>query len=400
MYFRRVLTISSLLLIKTYNFNMFSTMSTPSSASSLQEAYSMGSQSEKISHSDHTSSHEASLQHQDMRHISEESSASPIPVMENEDSIKQESADQKVKKSKSRKPRNNSHKTVRTIIKEMDSTYKANALKKDIPLKRQHRAAKAAKERGISTRNIYAWSKSTEKHNLIKYAHSTRWTSNLFESFKDKKANVSNIPVEHDMEKKPPRLADRKQKAQDLAHLHYHRMMRLAQNNTAQILQTPNKYRGTYTPKKPSTIILLDMTKDNKVRDALSLYLRDVTEMDGDVYGTLFVPLSGNSISVSVLITKFNSYLDNPQTAWKSVKGTKKSTVRLYQDREGIHTGALQDLDAKVERSEQGFKAKMIVVNDEDIDMSSLSDVVHTGLENLFHIIASRVRDMGLHYVE
>lgn len=372
---------------------MFSTMSTSSSASTLQEAYSRGSPHVDLI----SSSQAASPKEEPLTDISCESNETPLmktEVPESDKGIKPKSKCQ-------RKPRNNSHKSVRTIIKEMDVTYKANALKKDIPLKRQQRSVKAALNRGITTRNIYAWSKSAQDNSLIKYRHLAKWNSDLLESFRDKKAKLDVSIIKAEQEgKKPARLSDRKQKAQDLAHLHYHRMVKLAQNNTAQILQTPNRYRGTYTPMKPSTIILLDMTRDNKVRDALSLYLRDVIEMDGDVYGTLFVPLSGSSISVSVLITKFNSYLDSPQTAWKSIKGTKKSTIRLFQDREGIHTGALQDLDTKVERSSLGFKAKMIVVNDEDIDMSQLSDIVHTGLEHLFDIVASRVRDMGLHYVE
>ena len=74
--------------------------------------------------------------------------------------------------------------------------------------------------------------------------------------------------------------------------------------------------------------------------------------------------------------------------------------MRLYHDREGIHTGALQDLDVKVERSDQGFKAKMLVVHDAQIDMSPLKDVVHTTVEGLVELVVGRLREMGLHYVE
>ena len=307
-------------------------------------------------------------------------------------------------KSKPRKPRNNTHRTVRTIVKEIDGTYKAKTLTSDLPLKRQQRATKAAKERGISTRNIYAWSKSTSSDNLIRYINATQWNTNLIGSFQGKRGkdtSISQMELQFS-QSHHPNLKDRKQKAHDLAHIHYHRMMTLAQTNAANILQTPTKYRGTYTPKTPSTIILLDMTVDSKVKDVLSLYLHDVVEVDGDSYATLFVPVpkSGSYISVTVMITKFNSYLDSPKTAWKSLKGTRKSTMRLFRDREGIHTAALQDLDMKVERSDHGFKAKMVVVHDAQIDMSSLKDVVHTDLDNVIDVVASRVRDMGLQYVE
>ena len=312
-------------------------------------------------------------------------------------------------KSKTRKLRNNSHRTIRTIVKEIDGTYKAKNLIVDIPIRRQQRAINAAKQRGISTRNIYAWNKSTSGENLIKYRDISQWTTNLLGSFQDRKSkaankeSIGNIQSEGNVSfPTHPSLTDRKQKSHELAHIHYHRIMALAQSNSANIFQSPTKYRGTYTPKKPSVIVLLDMTTDAKLKDVLSLHLQDVDTVNGDTYATLSVSVAkaGSYITVPVIITKFNSYLDSPQTAWKSVKGTKKSTMRLYHDREGIHTGALQDLDMKVERSDHGFNAKMLVVHDAQIDMLPLKDVVHTTVEGLIELVVSRLREMGLHYVE
>ena len=312
-------------------------------------------------------------------------------------------------KIKARKPRNTSHRIVRTIVKEIDGTYHAKSLSVEIPIRRKQRAVNAAKHRGISTRNIYAWSKSTSDENLIKYRDASKWYKNLVMSFQDRKSktstkenagtkdvNVGPLFIKH------PSLSDRKQKAHDIAHIHYDRIITLARKNTANILQSPTRYRGMYTPKNPSAIVLLDMTTDANLKEVLSFLLQDVETVDGDTYATLVIPLAkaGSAITVPVIIIKFKSYLDSPHTAWKSVKGTKKSTMRLYHDREGIHTGVLQDLDVKVERSDHEFKTKLIVVHDADINMSPLMDVVHTTADGLVDLTVSRLREMGLHYVD
>jgi len=315
----------------------------------------------------------------------------------------------KVEKPK-RKPHKTraTHRTVRTIIKEIDGTYKAKALTTEFPIKRKQRARKAAVERNISPRNIMAWSKQTSDNNLITYSNVSLWKNSLMDSVDTKKgkANTEGVSQSDDQLGMPilknPNLEDRKRKAEDLAQTHFDRITTIAHTNAASILYTPTKYRGTYSPKNPSLIVLLDMTTEANLKDVLSLNLHDVETVDGDTYATLFIPLAkaGSSLSVPIIITKFSSYLDRPQTAWKSVKGTKKSTIRLYNDREGIHTAALQDLDAKIERSDQGYNSKMVVVHDADIDLSAIKDVVHTTREGLVDLIASRLRDMKLHYVQ
>ncbi len=309
---------------------------------------------------------------------------------------------------KTKRPRVTSHRSVRTVMKEIDNTYKAKKLTLYKPMKRCKRVKDLSKERGVtSTRNMFAWNpKSGEKQYLMKYSDTKGWTDSLLDAFgfNSKSAEVFGndaLKSQFLSTVKKPSLKDRKQHAQYLAQNHYHTIMSIAEGS--KILGAPKMYKGTYTPECPSLLVLLDMTKDAKLRDTLALNLKDVTTPVGDTYGSLFLPIakSDSFITAPVEIIKFTSFLDKPSTAWKSVKGTKMSSLRLYMDREGIHTGAIQDLDTKIERtSKQGFKAKLIVVHDEGVDMTALKDVVTTSVDGLKDMVASRLRNMGLHYVE
>ena len=297
-------------------------------------------------------------------------------------------------KRKSRKPRNTSYRSMRTIFKEMDETYKAKDQHKEMRLSRTGRVGEAVKQRGVTKRNVYAWAKTTMQENLMKYRDSTSWQKNLQTSLKDENQLIDYL--------KKPSLSDRKHVAQHISQSIFNRLITLTQANTLKIIQAPSKQKGTYSPKHASVIALIDMTTEQKLTDVLSLYLHGSETLNGDTFATIFISMAkaGSALSVPITITRFSSYLDNPQIAWKSIKGTKASTLRLFHDREGIHTGALQDLDLKVERFADDYKMKMIVVHDNAIDMSAIEDVVTTPVEGIIDTIAGRLRGMGLSYVE
>ena len=295
-------------------------------------------------------------------------------------------------KKKQRRSKNTSRRSRRTIFKEMDETYKAKAMNTEVGMSRSGRVKKAVIGREVSKRNVYSWAKTTAASNLIRYRDSDLW----------RKALLTSLGEKDEAQIKPPRMSDRKQIAQHISQTMLDRISKLAQANAFTIVQAPVKMKGSYTPHHPSVLALVDMTSAQNLKDILSLYLQDSETVDGDTFATLAIPLAkaGSSLSVPVTITKFTSFLDNTQIAWKSVKGTRASTLRLYLDREGIHTGALQDMDVKVERFSGDYKMKMVVVHDNTIDMSGLKDVVTTHVENIVDTVAGRLRGMGLKYVE
>ena len=157
----------------------------------------------------------------------------------------------------------------------------------------------------------------------------------------------------------------------------------------------------------PMDLKVVHKTADGMVLGTVLVALTESREMGDDennIPHGCNCPMKRVYVSVPVVIAPFRSFLDASHLSWKSVSGKKDSTLRLFGDREGIHTGVLQALDKVIElgtdsKLPQPIKMKMIVVNDEDnMTMSDVKDIVKCTVPEIPEMIASRLRGMPWKY--
>ncbi len=290
----------------------------------------------------------------------------------------------------------------RTIRESMDRQFGAKDLLNEVPLTRAGRVKKVAKSRGVTTRGIWAW-RTEGRDKLVRYSNGRQFQETLQASCGDpnnKRAVISEKGI----------MANRRTAAMFVSHANYLRMRDMVERNAAHLTRPMPLRERSYTPKRPTVLALLDATGDGHLWETMKTrddFLVVAEESSREGVGVLRIPLPAPvqvDLSVPVLVARFASLMDAPESSWRSVRGTKVGTMQLFMDREGINTATLQMLDEKVERDNktQEILTKLVVVGDDGVDLSGVEDLVSaaTGGEELTRVVVSRLRGTCLGFVE
>lgn len=320
-----------------------------------------------------------------------------------------------------------------------------NRLLNDFPLKRLNRVKRLRREG--KNKGGFVWAKENQ-NKIVHYKDDQAFVESLYASVatrEDEQGHYRPIP--------PPSLAKRRQIGQTLS---FHHFTQALKNLSDEVITQHNRCQdmfhayGTFHTKQPSLMYVVGishsadelaaMYTENDGKDTrLNIVHRTV---DGTIFGNLVLMVSkhgnpnGNPIdaaggmeelpgneelpsevrqrlhsacprayvSVPVLFASFNSFLDCPKLSWKSVSGTRASTLRIFADREGIHTAALQDIDSKTQHRGMlpvNLNMNLIVVHDEKhVSFSDVDDIVKCTPTELSDMIASRICNLPWEYCD
>ena len=324
----------------------------------------------------------------------------------------QEEKDEKKKRSRKNKPRNMAYPCKRTVRESMDRHFGAKNLLDEVPMCRASRVRKVARSRGVSTRRVNAW-RAEGRENLVKYSNGRQFLETL-------RASCGDLVSERPIISEKGITANRRAVAMFTSHSIYLRIRDIVERNATHLTHPMPLRERSYTPKHPTVLALLDATGDGHLWETMKArenFLVVAEESSREGVGVLRIPLPAPvqvDLSVPVLVARFDSLLDAPESSWRSVRGTKNGTMQLFLDREGINTATLQMLDEKVDRDnkkkndgeQDGNKilAKLVAVGDDGVDLSGAEDVVSAsvsdGDDRLTRVIVSRLRGTCLEYVE
>ena len=280
----------------------------------------------------------------------------------------------------------------RKVRKVVSQSYKKRygTYYEKFPLNRVTREKVRASELAVTRGKIWSWK---DPDNIImSYIDQSSWFESVLKSTGNK--SCENFLITGQV------LENRRKFGRILAHMNFIRIKEALYRDkmllSKDLTQHEHKNKFTAIPEKNIVFVILDMTTKS---DVVSTKKREgVYKEISDRSGFVYIEVCGQDVSICipVIIVPFSSLLDVPEISWKSFSGTRKSTERIFADRDGIHSSALQLLDRNIDKCKDGVIKRMIVVHDDSIAFAGDSDVVHCLSGDLNCILVRMLERHGL----
>lgn len=259
------------------------------------------------------------------------------------------------------------------ILRYFRKHYDTHHIGKIFPHTRKQRVRKVALSKSLSMKNVYSWMKDGCE-TLVRSSVSFE---NSQETPKTKSTLTARLHI-----------------GRFNAGMMYNQVVKISNNH--RVLSETLRH-GTVSPADPTYIVIVDTTTNKSFTNHAieSIYLKK-TENVGVCRIQTRVP--SETVVIPTIKINFESILDRPGEANKSLFGSQKKNARTFADRNGINTASLQILDRYLSEAKKmkGIDYKMIVLHDNGLLFDDVKDFVHCTVTDFVGTVASRVTGMKL----
>lgn len=259
------------------------------------------------------------------------------------------------------------------ILRYFRKHYDTRPIGKLFPQTRKQRVRKVARSKSLGMKNVYSWMKGG-CDTLVR-------SSEIFE-------NIEKTP-----EKKSV-LTSRLHIGRFNAGMMYNQVIKITSN---QSVLSETLRHGTVSPVDPTYIVIVDTTRNKTATEhAIESIYSKKSEHLGVCKIQTRVP--SETVVIPTIKINFESILDRPEEANKSLFGSQKKNHSIFADRDGINTASLQILDRYLSEAKKmkGENYKMIVLHDNGLSFADVKDFVHCTVADFVGTVASRVASMQL----
>lgn len=259
------------------------------------------------------------------------------------------------------------------ILRYFRKHYDTCQIGKLFPQTRKQRVRKVARSKTLGAKNVYSWMKG----GCDMLVRSSQHLEKIHKTPKKKSVLTSRLHI-----------------GRFNAGMMYNQVMKITSNQS--VLRETLRHE-TGSPVDPTYIVLVDTTRN---KTATEHAIESVYSKKSEHLGVcrIHTRVPSETVIIPTIKINFESILDRPKEANKSLFGSKNKNERIFADRDGINTASLQILDRYLSEAKKikGEDYKMIVLHDNGLSFEDVKDFVHCTVTDFVGTVASRVVSVPL----